>query len=168
MLILVDGYNVTRSDAVTKGLSVEAQRDRLVARLRARGNDLLGAGEIVVVFDGAAAGGSVLSAAPIEVRFSRDGQSADDLIVDLAAGASDDGLCVVTSDRELIGRVRAAASVPVMVRAGRDAYESAKAMRTHRAPSRARLSEDLGVPPGGNAITKELKAMWCAEGEDEE
>ena len=52
MLFLVDGYNVTKGDPATCSLSLEAQRDELVARLRSRGEQLLGRGSIVVVFDG--------------------------------------------------------------------------------------------------------------------
>ena len=88
MLFLVDGYNVTKGDPATCSLSLEAQRDALVVRLRSRGEQLLGRGTIVVVFDGEA--GMVQSGAParsathpVEVVYSR-GVTADDAIVQRA------------------------------------------------------------------------------------
>ncbi|MDY0087140.1 MAG: NYN domain-containing protein [Coriobacteriia bacterium] len=168
MLILVDGYNVTKSDPATAALLSEAQRDQLVARLRARGAELLGAGRIVVVFDGVTGGGPAASAAPVEVHFSRDGESADDLIVSLAGNAHETEICLVTSDRELAQRVRSAASVPVTVVGKEAAFHSAKAKRRRRSPSRAVVSESLGVPPGGNDITRELEGIWCVDDEGKE
>jgi len=49
MRFLVDGYNVTLSDPATKDLTLEEQREALVARLAARRRDLLGDGEVTVV-----------------------------------------------------------------------------------------------------------------------
>ena len=165
MLFLVDGYNVTRSDPATAALSLEDQREALVARLRARGADLLGRGRIVVVFDGAG-GAGVTSAgrSPVEVRFSREGQ-ADDLIVSLAGG-SGDAVCVVSSDTGLAARVRSAANHGSEVRGKETVYEAA-GRGSRRSKRRTRADADsLGVPPGGRRITAELEKLWL-DGEDE-
>jgi predicted RNA-binding protein with PIN domain len=162
MLYLVDGYNVTRSDPATALLALEEQRDRLVARLRARGRELLGPGRVVVVFDGAdgvglASGG----AAPVDVRFSR-GESADDLIVRIARGA-EGRICLVTSDRDLADRVRAVASGGTEVRGRESVYESASGGRKRRGVSGRPDAGSLGVPPGGRRITEELEKLWLDE-----
>ena len=81
MLFLIDGYNVTRSDPATRMLSLEEQRDALARRLATRGASLLGAGRIVIVFDGVDGVGIAERVGPVEVRYSRGGQSADDAIV---------------------------------------------------------------------------------------
>ena len=85
VLYLVDGYNVTKGDPATARLSLESQRDELVARLRSRGEQLLGRGSIVVVFDGdvsmAQVGLRASATHPVEVVYSR-GVRADDAIVE--------------------------------------------------------------------------------------
>ncbi len=166
MLYLVDGYNVTRSDPATRSLEIEEQRDRLVARLRVRGAELLGSGRIVVVFDGAehpmsGSGG----AAPVDVRFSR-GETADDLIVRLAERAGG-AVCVVTSDAGLRTRVTGGRSGRVEVRGRESVYDAAGGRRAFGCRgARAGGGRDdgtLGVPPGGNRVTEELKKLWVDE-----
>ncbi len=163
MIFLVDGYNVTKSDPATSGATLQEQRDALVARLRARGRELLGAGRIVVVFDGEGGHGvSSAGGAPVEVRFSRDG-SADDVLAALALSAREH-VCLVSSDSELAARVVAHAPHGAEVRGRESAFEAASGKRARgRGPGRAGRTggiHDLGVPPGGNSITRELGELW--------
>ncbi|MDA3935861.1 MAG: NYN domain-containing protein [Actinomycetota bacterium] len=158
MLFIVDGYNVTRSDPATCDLSLEAQREALVARLRARGDSMLGRGRIVVVFDGAeGAGVSHAAGIPVETRYSRD-SSADDEIVRLAT-ASVEPLCLVTSDNGLIDRVRTHSAVAVETRS-RDVAFEASGRGSSRKGGRGRTRRDTGIPSGANKITEELKKLW--------
>jgi len=165
VLHLIDGYNVTHADPATLSLPAEQARDALVARLSARGRDVLGPGRIVVVFDGPDSGGvSSASHGAVEVRYSR-GEEADDVIVRMASAASGQ-VTVVTSDRGLVERVCAAKESGVRVLGRERVFESAptpRAKRGHtRYPGRA-----VGLPPGANRITEELKGVWLSE-EDEE
>lgn len=156
MRFLVDGYNVTRSDVATRGLSLEEQRETLVARLAARGPDLLGPGVITVVFDGVAGGGPEAGKGPVGVRYAHHPESADDLIVRLAAGG---GVTVVTSDSGLAQRVRALGANVV---ASATCHEAVQ--RRRRGKGRYPAST-AGLPPGANQITAELKELWLKDGE---
>jgi len=161
MLFLVDGYNVTRSDPETRHLNIEGQRDALVRRLRARGEVMLGAGRIVVFFDGAEGSGeSVSSSSPVTVVFSRAG-TADDAIVRMAAGASEK-VVVVSNDRGLLQRARVHAKGPFEERPASTCHEDSGtgAARKGKRPAPRR---DTGLPPGANKITEELKQMWLDE-----
>ena len=114
MLFIVDGYNVTRRDSATSALSLEQQREALVARLRVRGRELLGNGRIVVVFDGEGGPGlSTGGGVPVEIVYAHK-HSADDEIVRIASRAKG-AVVVVSSDRDLGRRAseRATASVEV-------------------------------------------------------
>ena len=82
MLFLVDGYNVTRADDVTRHLLPDDQRLALMRRLAARGRGLLGAGRIVVVWDRGHHAGDEDTGA-VEAVFSLD-EIADDVIVRMA------------------------------------------------------------------------------------
>ena len=161
MLCLIDGYNVTKGDPATHSLSLQAQREALVARLRVRGTELLGRGRIVVVFDGniGESWSNALKAEthPIEVTFSH-GVSADDAIVAYASRSGDTALCIVTSDRGLADRVRAHTGASVEVRPRESVYEGARGLPRKKA--RGALARDAGLPPGANKITKELKDLW--------
>lgn len=163
MLLLVDGYNVTRRDPATASLSLEAQRDALVARLRTRGRELLGSGRIVVVFDGEhgpgfSAGGEV----PVEVVYAHS-RSADDEIVRIASRAASPVL-VVSSDRAVGERARQAATVNVEVRDSSACFEGARgASRARGRGARGSIARDEGLPRGANAITRELKDLWLSE-----
>jgi hypothetical protein len=77
MLFLVDGYNVTRRDPATAALSLQDQRESLAARLRVRGRELLGAGRVVIVFDGEA-GPGLSTGGEVPVRSSTRAAIADD------------------------------------------------------------------------------------------
>ncbi|MDO9558026.1 MAG: NYN domain-containing protein [Coriobacteriia bacterium] len=162
MLVLVDGYNVTKSDPATRELSLEEQRVALLGRLRVRGRDLFGEGRIVVVFDAAGgAGGSTARDSAIEVRFSRSG-TADDMIVELAKGASGK-VVLVTSDRTLAERTRMHAPAGCEIRPREALFTAARPMKRTR--SRRYPAGSVGIPAGGNSITEELKKIWL---DDEE
>ena len=163
MLYLVDGYNVTHADPATAGLPVDEQRDELVRRLAARGANLLGAGRIVVVFDGPGPTSSAGRVGNVEVVFSTGG-SADDAIVS-AVERSRDQVVVVTHDRGLTDRVKAVGGRRVEVRPAAVCFAEAKRATTRRAGG---VPRDVGVPRGANDITRELKDLWldAADGND--
>lgn len=101
--LVVDGYNVTKTGY--PDLTLEQQRDRLaraVSALAARTSV-----EATIIFDGA----DVVATRPVvrgvRVLFSPPGTIADEVIADVVA-AEPRGrvIVVITSDRELIGRVR--------------------------------------------------------------
>jgi predicted RNA-binding protein with PIN domain len=162
MLYLVDGYNVTMADDATRRLARERQREALVRRLAIRGEDLLGDGRTVVVFDGQHGSTSPATRAGLEVRFSH-GESADDVIVRIAESAAG-AVTLVSSDRELRARVSAVAS-PVTVRGCSSLFDERMA-RAPRRKGRGRFpAATAGLPEGANKITEELKAVWL---EDEE
>lgn len=164
MLLLVDGYNVTKGDPATRDASLESQRDALVARLRVRGRDLLGSGRIVVVFDGqGGVGVTHAGAVPVEVRFSRD-RSADDLLVEHAA-ASREKVLIVSSDRELVERVRTHAGHGAEVR-GRETLFAAAAAGHKRPRSTRYPASTAGMPKGANKVTEELKKLWLTNEEE--
>lgn len=104
-LVLVDGYNVTRTHRAH--LDLEAQR-RWLVQLTA---NLAAARRIrpIVVWDGERAGGGrpAVAGRGVEVRFTAAGITADDELV-FSVEATDEPVVVVTDDRELTARVRAA------------------------------------------------------------
>ncbi|MDO8847437.1 MAG: NYN domain-containing protein [Coriobacteriia bacterium] len=154
MRYVVDGYNVTKRDPATARLSLEGQREALVARLAARGQGLLGSGPIVVVFDGVPdAGVGTFRRGSVEVRFSRL-ETADDLIVRLAEG---DGVTVVTSDTGLGIRVGAFGARVL----GSDVCFEGRAGK----PSPRYRASSAGLPPGANKVTEELKKLWLDDKE---
>jgi predicted RNA-binding protein with PIN domain len=169
MLFLIDGYNVTKGDPATERLSLEQQRDALVARLRVRGEQLLGRGRIVVVFDGdadvapAAAYGRAATY-PIAVAFSRGGK-ADDEIVRRAGAASGDRVCLVSSDRELADRVRARLGKRAEVRTRECAFESAVGVAPAQPSRPARSADEADLPRDAAAITAELERTWLGSEE---
>jgi hypothetical protein len=156
MLYLVDGYNVTRSDPATRGLSLEEQRVALSRRLAARGPTLLGRGRIVIVFDGAQGAGTGERIGEVDVRYSRSGQSADDAIVSAASGASGD-IVLVTSDNGLAARVRDHLGKSVQVLPRESCFEDARP-KARKKPSG--VARDEGLPKGANLITEEFKKIW--------
>lgn len=163
MRFLVDGYNVTKGDPATRGLSLEQQREALVARLDARGSALLGSGRILVVFDGVSdAGRAAVQPARgghVEVRFSRD-EKADEVIVRLAR-ESREAVTLVTSDRGLADRARVHGGAEVRILEREAVFESAKARPSSR--RRGSATRDVGLPPGAGGITRELKALWLTD-----
>lgn len=110
--LLVDGYNVTKTGYPT--LPLEQQRVRLLGGL-----SMLAAqsgAEVTCVFDGQDLDAPVIMAPPrgVRVRFSRTGETADELIRRLVR-AEPDGrpVVVVSSDREVADGVRRAGARPV-------------------------------------------------------
>lgn len=163
MLVLVDGYNVTRRDPVTCNLSLLEQREALVARLRVRGRDLLGNGRIVVVFDGQ--GGPGLSTGgdvPVEIVYAHAG-TADDEIVRIATKATG-AVTIVTNDRGLLERAQAHSGARLSIRDSGCCFEAARG--DARKKRRSGVARDAGLPRGANAITRELKDLWLT-GEDD-
>jgi predicted RNA-binding protein with PIN domain len=164
MLYLVDGYNVTRRDTATASLSLEDQRESLVARLRVRGRDLLGAGRIVVVFDGEGGPGlSTGGGVPVEIVYAHT-RSADDEIVRIAAKAKG-GVTVVSNDRELLERAQAHAGARLTGRDAASCFEAAGKGSKRKGASRGSVARDAGLPRGANAITRELKDLWLSDDE---
>jgi predicted RNA-binding protein with PIN domain len=163
MLLLVDGYNVTRSDPATRDLALDEQRDALVARLRARGTEMLGRGRLVVVFDGAeGTGGTTPDTAPVTVVYARAG-TADDAIVARVRKTAEK-VVLVSNDRDLADRVRAHARGGVEVRTASVCYEAA-GKGVMRRVSRQGVARDEGLPRGANAITEEMKRLWLTDDE---
>jgi predicted RNA-binding protein with PIN domain len=165
MLLLVDGYNVTRSDPATCDLPLFEQREALVARLRVRGRDLLGKGRIVVVFDGKE--GPALStggAVPVEIVYAH-ARSADDEIVRIASAAAEK-VVVVTTDRALAGRVSALLGERFEARDGNCCFEAARGKARSTARGRGAVARDAGLPRGAAAITRELKDLWLSGDDD--
>ncbi|HYY44885.1 MAG TPA: NYN domain-containing protein [Actinomycetota bacterium] len=99
--LLVDGYNVTKSERGFSDLDLERQRERLVEEVtklaRRRGIDA------AIVFDGAqvAPGTQRRRRGPVEVHYSRPPESGDDHLVALLDELPPDPVIVTTNDREL-------------------------------------------------------------------
>lgn len=165
MIFLVDGYNVTKSDPATRDATLEEQREALLARLRTRGHDLLGSGRIVVVFDARGGPGpSQSTGGGVQVVFEREG-TADDAIERIARSATEP-VCLVSSDRRLAERVKVHAPHGADMRHGSVLYEGTRPARPRRTTrSRADVQNELGVPSGGNSITRELEGIWLDEKE---
>lgn len=163
MIYIVDGYNVTQSDPSLRGSDIESQRDSLVARLRVSGREMLGVGEIVVVFDGQGGmGQSSGGAIPVTVRFSRD-ETADDAIVRMVENRSGQ-ITVITSDSGLTRRVRGAGGARVTVLPRERAFAGATSPRA-RGGAKRYPSRTAGLPKGANKVTEELKGLWLTPGD---
>jgi predicted RNA-binding protein with PIN domain len=108
MLVLVDGYNVTKHPAGFPDRGLEDQRTLLLDLCR-RLARRFGA-EVTVVFDGGTVGPipTRLPLGPVEVVFTDAGRTADDEIVARTNAAPPERpVVVVTSDNELRARVGA-------------------------------------------------------------
>ena len=108
VLVLVDGYNVTKHPAGFPDRGLEDQRTLLLDLCR-RLARRFGA-EVTVVFDGGTVGPipTRLPLGPVEVVFTDAGRSADDEIVARTNAAPPERpVVVVTSDNELRARVTA-------------------------------------------------------------
>jgi len=116
MWIIVDGYNLIRQwpelamlDRVDLGHGREALLRELQAYQRARRH------QITVVFDGRERGGmseGAERAGGIGVRYSRQGETADEVIARLAAEGGS-GAVVVSSDREVQAAARRHGAAPL-------------------------------------------------------
>jgi hypothetical protein len=113
-LLLVDGYNVTRTHRPQ--LDLEAQRSWLILRL----GELAARNKVrpQIVFDGQHSGGARPASAwrGVAVRFTAAGITADDELV-LDVEATDEPVTVVTDDRELTRRLRAGGADVIGTRA---------------------------------------------------
>ena len=108
VLVLVDGYNVTKHPQGFPDRGLEDQRTLLVDLCR-RLARRFGA-EVTVVFDGGTVGPipTRLPMGPVEVVFTDPGRSADDeIVVRVNAAPPERPVVVVTSDNELRSRVGA-------------------------------------------------------------
>jgi hypothetical protein len=163
MHTFVDGYNVTKGDPATAGLSIEEQRVGLVRRLRARKDALIGAGSVTVVFDGQHGVVGSIDAGAIDVRFSG-GEPADEVLLRMMSRRPGP-LTLVTSDGELRERVRAVAAAEVTFRDRSELYDGARPAH-RKTRKRDGIDRDAGLPKGANKITQELKDIWLDEPED--
>ena len=114
--LIVDGYNVTKSGY--PDLTLADQRSRLVAGLAALAART--GAEVTCVFDGADVQVRVPAAAlrRVRVRFSSAGQTADELIRQLArAEPTGRPVAVVSSDKEVMDGVRRAGARTLTSRA---------------------------------------------------
>jgi predicted RNA-binding protein with PIN domain len=108
VLVLVDGYNVTKHPQGFADRDLEDQRTLLLDLCRRLGRRF--GAEITVVFDGGTVGPipTRLPLGPVEVVFTDAGRTADDeIVVRTNAAPSDRPVVVVTSDNELRTRVTA-------------------------------------------------------------
>jgi predicted RNA-binding protein with PIN domain len=108
VLVLVDGYNVTKHPQGFADRDLEDQRTLLLDLCRRLGRRF--GAEITVVFDGGTVGPipTRLPLGPVEVVFTDAGRTADDeIVVRTNAAPPDRPVVVVTSDNELRTRVTA-------------------------------------------------------------
>ncbi len=162
MLVLVDGYNVTMRDPATSGRSKETQREELLARLRVHAARVAPRGEIVVVFDAHdSLGISSGDTHPVREVFSA---SADDEIV-RRCGRAKGQVVVVTDDLRLRARISQDVGRHVEYRDGSSVYAETLAGASDKAPRKAPLARDEGLPRGANDITAELKDLWLTDDE---
>ena len=160
MRYFIDGYNVTKRDPATSGLSLEEQRQALERRLRVRAAAVLGHASYVIVWDAAGGEGVVRRRDDDRAAFTRL-PTADDSIVGRVRRSSE-RVGVITSDRELAARCRAAALHGVDVMPAERLFADAPAPSRTRG-KRTPLPRDVGIPANANEITRELKALWCDE-----
>lgn len=159
MLFLIDGYNVTMADPATSQLDKEAQRDALVRRLAVRSRTLLGAGQVVVVFDARQQLGCTSdTVGVIQVVFASD---ADTEIVRRCAAARDQ-VTVVSNDRRLAARISQDVGRTVVYRESSAIFEQAQGTVGRKARSAKRASDD-DRPREADSITRDLEAIWLQD-----
>jgi predicted RNA-binding protein with PIN domain len=109
--LVVDGYNVTKTGYPS--LSLEEQRSRLVASLRALAART--GAEVTCVFDGAAVSTAAgLGGRQVRVHFTPPGRTADEAIATfVAAEPPGRPVVVVSSDREVQEAAERSGAVPV-------------------------------------------------------
>ena len=107
VILLVDGYNVAKAEGAFGDLSLEQQRDRLIAELNRLARSKRA--RTIVVFDGSKIGGGLARRArgPVEVEYSRPDAIADDHIVAKLKELPPVPVVLTTNDRELQTRGRA-------------------------------------------------------------
>ena len=116
MWIIVDGYNLIRQWpelAMLDRADLQSGREALLQELRAYQREKRH--RITVVFDGRERGGvsgGAENAGGIGVRYSRQGETADEVIAHLVAEAGE-GAVVVSSDREVQAAARRHGAAPL-------------------------------------------------------
>jgi len=116
MWILVDGYNLIRQWpelAMLDRADLQSGREALLQELR--GYQRAKRHRVTVIFDGRERGGisgGTEKAGGIEVRYSRQGETADEVIAQLVAKAGA-GAVVVSSDREIQAAARRHGAAPL-------------------------------------------------------
>lgn len=107
VVLLVDGYNVTKAEGGFGELSLELQRDRLVEAVNAL--QLKTGARATIVFDGSTMPPGVARPRKrrVTVEYSTQDETADDHIVALLEKLAPDPVVLATNDRELQGRARA-------------------------------------------------------------
>jgi predicted RNA-binding protein with PIN domain len=156
MWIIVDGYNVIRQWPRLAGLDradLQSGREALLAELqayrRARGH------RITVVFDGRDQGGfseGAETAGGIAIRYSKRGESADAVIVRLAAEGGE-GAVVVSSDQGVQAGARRHGAITL-----RATEFIARVGASHLASMKGDEEEDRPVKPGKGAARRLPKA----------
>ena len=156
----IDGYNVTKSDPATKGLSLEDQRAALEARCRIKAQAVLGTHDYRIIWDGS--GGfsrNGTAGASSKEHYTRM-PTADDSIVNLVA-QSRTKCGVVSNDRRLIERCKGVATCGVEIKPSDVLYEARAAKAKHKqAP---KMNRNVGIPANAHAINEELKKLWGIE-----
>lgn len=106
VIVVLDGYNVTKAEGGFASLALERQRERLIDGANRVVSRYGGTGYIV--FDGSdvAPGLVHTKRAPLRVVYSAPGQIADDCIIDLIESLPPYPVVLVTNDRELQDRAR--------------------------------------------------------------
>lgn len=111
--IVIDGYNLLGARGFECLSDIEEARERLIEELSIY-KKLRGA-KVTAVFDGTRSGrltrGREMKAG-VEVIFSKDGEEADCVIMELA-GKAGRGLTIVSSDRELAGFAKSRGAIVV-------------------------------------------------------
>ncbi len=104
--LVIDGYNVAKSEGGFGSLPLEEQRDQLVKAAGKLGHRV--AGRTIIVFDGSkvAAGLARRSRSRVEVEYSRPDEIADDHIIARLKELPKDPVILVTNDKELQRRAR--------------------------------------------------------------
>ncbi|MDQ3641683.1 MAG: NYN domain-containing protein [Actinomycetota bacterium] len=107
VVLLVDGYNVTKAQGGFGDLSLELQRERLVEGVNAL--QLKTKAGATVVFDGStvAPGIGRPRKRRVKVVYSKEGETADDHIVALIERLAPHPVVLATNDKELQGRAAA-------------------------------------------------------------
>ncbi len=105
-LLLVDGYNVTKSRGGFGDLELKGQRERLIQEVRRLA--LKKKTSATIVFDGSEVppGTARRTRGPVKVVYSKPGESGDDRLIAFLESLPGDPVVVVTSDRELQERAR--------------------------------------------------------------
>jgi predicted RNA-binding protein with PIN domain len=108
VMLLIDGYNVTKAEGGFGDLQLEKQRDRLIEGVNGLLRKRKGR-KATIVFDGSdvSPGSGRRSRGPAQVEYSRPDEIADDHLIALLEALPPHPVVVVTNDRELQDRSRA-------------------------------------------------------------